>query len=839
MSDRNEEIASAAAGNHYTAERSDHAPTEGGAGETSSTSAQRQDVGPLHPGSTEMSHERIAREEPDGNIDTSHGDIRCETPGKLVGLVQHAPERKATGLPAVIKSLQYAWSEAGLIRGTLPLLQINQKNGFDCPGCAWPDPDGKRSAFDFCENGAKAVAHESDSRRATASFFAAHSVAELSRESDYWLEQQGRLTEPLVLRAGATHYTPISWDGAFALIASELNALDSPDEAIFYTSGKATNEAAFAYQLFVRQFGTNNLPDCSNMCHEASGTAMTNVMGFGKGTVKLEDFGKTELVIVIGQNPGTNHPRMLTALQESKRAGAKLIAINPLPEAGLMSFMNPQEPLGLLGFGTKLADMFLQVRINGDVPLLKGILKSLVAADDLVRGSAIDWDFVQKHTAGIDALLADVRAASWDEIERVSGIPRSEIELAAEWVRKSERTIICWCLGITQHHNGPGNVQELLNVLMLRGSMAKPGAGPCCVRGHSNVQGDRTMGVWERPKAPFLDKLGKAFSFEPPREHGLDSQKSVKAMHDGRGKVFISLGGNFLLALSDTAYTAEALSRTNLTVRIGTKLNRSDLVTGRQALILPCLGRTEADIRPATATHRASDQFASCENAMGVVQSTRGTYTPASPELMSEIAILCRMAHATLGETTVDWLAWANDYDLIRDGIAKVIPGCEEYNKLVRQPGGFYLPNPPRDNIYNTSTGKANFTVNPIPDHPLEPGQLVMTTIRSHDQFNTTMYGRHDRYRGIFNERRVVMMNKDDMAELGLVARQVVDVTSHYQGQTRVARGYQAIEYPIPRRCAAMYYPEANVLIPIGSTEPLSNCPTYKHTIISLTPSTT
>jgi molybdopterin-dependent oxidoreductase alpha subunit len=774
---------------------------------------------------------------PDGRLDGTHGDLHAGTSEKLVGLRQREPERKATGIGAVVSSFHYAWSEDGFIRGTLPLLQLNQKDGFDCPGCAWPDPDGKRSPFDFCENGAKAVAHESDRRRVSPGFFASHSVAELSQQSDYWLEQQGRLTEPMVLRAGATHYQPIAWDEAFALIARELHALSSPNEAIFYTSGKAPNEVAFAYQLFARQFGTNNLPDCSNMCHEASGTALTNVLGFGKGTVKLEDFAKAQLIFVVGHNPGTNHPRMLTALQAAKRNGARIVAVNPLPETGLISFMNPQEPLGLLGKATPIADLFLQVRINGDVPLFKGILKTLIESEDRKPGSAIAWDYVRANTVGVEALLDEVRAASWDEIVRVSGIERSQIETAANWARTSDRIIVSWCLGVTQHHNGPGNIQEMLNLLLLRGAMAKPGAGVSCVRGHSNVQGDRTMGVWERPRPEFLNALSKAFSFQPPLEHGFDSQKSVKAMHDGRGKVFVSLGGNFLLALSDTAYTAEALSRTNLTVRIGTKLNRSDLVTGRQALILPCLGRTEAEVTPGTASQPSKQQFVSCENSMGVIQSSRGTFAPASPSLMGETAIVCRMAQAVLDDrATVDWLAWANDYDLIRDGIAKVIPGCQDYNERVRHPGGFYLPNPPRENVYHTDTGKANFTVNPIPQHHLEPGQFVMTTVRSHDQFNTTIYGLHDRYRGLHHERRVVMLNREDIDELRLSPRQLVDVTSHWKGQTRTAYGFLAVEYPIPRRCAAMYYPEANVLIPIDSTEPLSNCPTFKHTIISLQP---
>ena len=801
--------------------------------------APQLSVDPLHCAASEVSHESVANEQPVGSADESHGHVLSEGEQRKTRLLQRAPENKAAGLKAVVSSFHFALTDAGPIRGTLPLLRLNQTHGFDCMSCAWPDPDGKRSPFDFCENGAKAVAHELDRRRVTAEFFARHSVAELSEQSDYWLEQQGRLTEPMVLRPGATHYEPISWDEAFALIARELNGLASPNEASFYTSGKAPNEPAFAYQLFVRHFGTNNLPDCSNMCHESSGTALTHVLGFGKGTVKLDDFAKAELIFTVGQNPGTNHPRMLSALQRAKRAGAHIVAVNPLPEAGLMGFMNPQEVLGILGKRTPLADHFLQVRINGDVALFKGILKALVERDDRETGSAIDWEYVRTYTEGIDPLLADVRAASWEVIVRASGIDRAQIDEAADLVRRSERIIACWCLGLTQHRNGPGNIQELLNLLLVRGAMGKPGAGACCVRGHSNVQGDRTMGVWERPAPEFLDALEQAFGFAPPRAHGLDSVKSVKAMHDGRVKVFVSLGGNFLRAVPDTAYAAEALSRTRLTVRIGTKLNRSDLVTGQQALILPCLGRAERDITPAAATRPGVHQFVSCENSMGVVEKSLGRATPASPVLMGETAIVCRMAHAVLGaRSRIDWLAWANDYDLIRDGIAAVIPGCDAYNARVRHPGGFYLPNPPRENVFLTPVGKALFTVNPIAEHALEPGQLLMMTVRSHDQFNTTIYGLHDRYRGLHFERRLVMMNRADMDEQGLSPRQLVEVTSHFNGQTRTAPGFRVVEYPIPRQCAAMYYPEANVLVPIGDTEPLSNIPAYKSVVISLRPTT-
>jgi molybdopterin-dependent oxidoreductase alpha subunit len=559
------------------------------------------------------------------------------------------------------------------------------------------------------------------------------------------------------------------------------------------------------------------------------------VFGNGKGTIKLEDFEKTELVFVVGQNPGTNHPRQLSALQQAKRCGARIISVNPLPEAGLLSFMNPQEPLGLLGKGTTLTDLFLQVKINGDVALFKGILKSLIEADDVQPGSGIDWDYVRQHTTGSDELVQSLRAARWDEILQGSGVPREQIETAAQWVRESRRIIICWCLGVTQHHNGTHNVQEMMNLLLLRGAMGKPGAGACCVRGHSNVQGDRTMGVWERPKPDFLDRLAQAFHFDPPREHGLDSQRTVKAMHEGKVKVFVSLGGNFLMALSDTNFTGEALQKVGLTVRIGTKLNRADLVTGRESLILPCLGRTERDVRPGQQGQPPREQITSTENSMGVVQASQGRFAPAAPQLLGETEILCRLAAATLGtRATVDWKAWGNDYDLIRDGIAKVIIGCENYNRDIRRPGGFYLPNPPRENRFPTPTGKALLTVNPMPRLELAPGQLLLTTIRSHDQFNTTIYGLHDRYRGVHYDRRVIMMNTEDIRSRGLCHLQKVDITSHYEGQTRQARGFVVIEYPIPRQCAAMYYPEGNVLVPIGSTDGVSNCPAFKSTVITV-----
>lgn len=784
---------------------------------------------------TESSSEIIAPVAGQPPLDNGHGTVHLLPIEKDGELTQKPVKKKGTGLPAVLNSFRFAIGEAGLVRGTLPMLQVNQKDGFDCPGCAWPDPDGHRSKFEFCENGAKAIAHESDSRRITRAFFEQHSVTEMSRHSDYWLEQQGRLTEPMVLRQGATHYTPISWDDAHALIADELGKLESPDEACFYTSGKATNEAAFVFQTMVRAFGTNNLPDCSNMCHESSGRAMTKMFGHGKGTVLLEDFKKAELIFVVGQNPGTNHPRQLTALQQAKRAGAKIITVNPLPEAGLMGFMNPQEVSGMLGFATQLTDLFLQVKINGDIALFKGIMKQLVEWDDL-DGDVIDRDFVAEHTVELEPLLDDIRSASWDEIVKRSGVGRQQIAETAQLVREREKLIICWCLGVTQHRNGTQNVQEFLNLLLLRGAIGKPGSGPCCVRGHSNVQGDRTMGVWEQPKAALLDAMQAAFGFDPPRHHGYDSQNAAIAMHEGKLKVFVSLGGNFLMAMPDTRYGAEGLQQTELTVRIGTKLNRADLVTGKQSLILPCLGRTESDVR-VDADGKKREQISSTENSMGVVQRSTGRFAPASKDLLNETEILCRIAHAVLGDKVpIDWLAWANDYDLIRDGVAKVIPGFENYNERVRQDGGFYLPNGPRQRKFPTPEGKAVFTVNPIPPEEVGPGEFAMTTVRSHDQFNTTIYGPHDRYRGIYNARQVVMMNESDMNELGLKPQQSVNVTSEYQGKTRRVCGFKVVPYPIPRQCLAMYYPEANPLIPMERTDEFSNCPSFKMTVVTVEP---
>ncbi|MGL6096244.1 MAG: FdhF/YdeP family oxidoreductase, partial [Fimbriiglobus sp.] len=612
-------------------------------------------------------------------------------------------------------------------------------------------------------------------------------------------------------------------DAAFALMADELRALGSPDEAMFYTSGRASNEAAFLFQLFARRFGPNNLPDCSNMCHESSGLGMMSTVGIGKGTVTLGDFDHAKVVVILGQNPGTNHPRMLTALQKAKRNGCTIVAVNPLKEAGLLGFKNPQEVGGMLGITTHLADPYLQVRINGDQAFLQGLMKRL-----LDRG-AVDRAFVAAKTEGFDQLEAALAAVSWDQIVADSGIPRVDIERVAELLAGTDRIIACWAMGLTQHKNSVNTIRDVVNLILMRGAIGKPGAGLCPVRGHSNVQGDRTMGVWEHPPEWVFDTLGPRFGFAPPQKVGFDTVAAIHAMHDGRGKVFVALGGNFLSATPDTEYTAAALRNTRLTAHVSIKLNRSHLVTGRTALILPCLGRTERDVR------NGVEQIVTTENSMGVVQQSRGTLAPASSQLLSETAIVAKLATATLGpDSGVPWDEFADDYDKVRDAIEAVVPGFENYNERARKPGGFYLPNPPRDGAFEMPGGKARFTASPLPADPLGPGQLLMMTVRTHDQFNTTVYGLDDRYRGIRQERRVVLMNADDIRERGLTAGDVVDLTGHFRGETRHARRFLVVVYDLPRKCCATYFPEANVLVPIDSFADGSRTPTSKSVVVTV-----
>jgi molybdopterin-dependent oxidoreductase alpha subunit len=792
------------------------------------------------------SEERIEREmiaekgEPPASPadEANHGaDVLAVGPEQLTGerIVIGKRAKFAAGIPAIVETMTFAYENLGAMKGARMLFQLNQTEGFDCPGCAWPDPPaGERAYTEFCENGAKAASEENTRKRIEAKFFREHSVAELSQRSDYWLAQQGRITEPMVLRREATHYEPISWDDAFAMIGSKLNALDDPNEASFYTSGRTANETAFLYQLFVRQFGTNNLPDCSNMCHESSGTALTDSIGIGKGTATLDDVHDAGVLIDLGHNPGTCHPRMLTALQITKRNGGKIIAINPLPETGLTRFQHPQHVFQVLtGRSTQLADLYLPVRINGDVAILQGIMKEMLAAEDAAPGTAFDHEFIRQHTVGYDAYIEQLRRADWDVIVEESGISRERIAEAARMVMSTDRLVVAWAMGLTQHPNAVSSIQECMNLLLLKGAIGRKGAGALPVRGHSNVQGDRTMGVWERMSPEFLARLGKEFNFTPPDKHGYDTVETLRAMHAGKVKVFFAMGGNFLSATPDTEYGAAGLRRCTLTAHVAIKLNRSHLITGEEALILPTIGRSERDLQS------GREQFVTVENSMGIVSKSQGRLDPPSRGLLAEPVIVARMAKATLGpRSTVDWDALVADYDHIRDRIERVIPGFDDFNAKVRQPGGFYLPNLARDKReWSTKTGKATFTCHEIPRTTLEPGQLVMMSVRSHDQFNTTIYGLDDRYRGVHNERRVIYMNPADVEELGLAARQVVDLTSHFQGETRVARQFIVVPFAIPRRCAATYFPEANVLVPVNSVAARSNTPTSKYVVITVAPS--
>jgi molybdopterin-dependent oxidoreductase alpha subunit len=756
--------------------------------------------------------------------------VKAQFPDDLRPIRLTEPETYAAGVPAVVRTMEHLAMNKSLFRGGRSLVALNHSHGVDCMSCAWPESDHHRKLAEFCENGAKAVAWEADSRKCGPEFFARHSLADLSNHDEYWLGQQGRLTDPMVLREGSDHYEPISWDDAFQMIADELRGLASPDEAIFYTSGRASNESAFLYAVFARHFGTNNMPDCSNMCHESSGSALTASIGIGKGTVTIEDFAKAQVIFLIGHNPATNHPRMMTTLAEAKQAGATIIAINPLVEAGLLRFKDPQEPKGVIGHGQKLTDIYLQIRINGDIPLFKGIMKEMLAIEDARPGQAFAWDFIREKTAGIDDFLARLRQEDIDILVRESGVPRDKMREVAEILVKSDRIITAWCLGLTQQETAVQAIQELVNINLLRGALGKPGAGVCPVRGHSNVQGDRTMGVWERPREPYLNRLRDVFGFEPPRHHGFDVVESIKAMHAGKAKVFVSLCGNLLSAAPDTEYSAEAMRNTRLTVFISTKLNRGHLVTGKRSLILPALGRTEVD------EQKAGPQFQSTENSMGVIEMSRGRLEPASPNLRSEPSIICEIAARTLAEKSkVEWRPLADDYDRIRDLIAKVIPGCDNYNEKVRQKYGFYLPNKPRQGIFgDTATGKANFTVIDLPKHEIEPGQLVLTTVRSHDQFNTTVYAWDDIYRGIHNERRVLLMNPEDMQERGLVAGDIIHITSYFRGQKRYAKRFIAVPYRLCRGNCAGYFPELNVLLPINSVADKSHQPAAKHMTISV-----
>ncbi len=736
-----------------------------------------------------------------------------------------SPKRWAAGIPGVLASVRALNDQLGIRKAARTMLRINQFDGFDCPGCAWPEPH-ETSRLEFCENGAKAVAEEATDRRVTTEFFAAHSIDDLADRSDHWLGQQGRLTEPMHRAAGDDHYGPIAWSDAIALVGDRLQSLASPDRAVFYTSGRTSNEAAFLYQLFARAFGTNNLPDCSNMCHESSGVALGQTIGIGKGTVTLDDIYAAELIIVAGQNPGTNHPRMLGALEQAKRNGAAIVSINPLPEAGLISFHNPKRLRGVVGHGTALADLHLPVAVAADLALFQWVNRRLVA-----RG-AVDQRFIDDHCDGFADLVAHLESVDEAALLTATGIDVTLAEALVDRVASANRIIVCWAMGLTQHRQAVATIREIVNTMLLRGSIGRRGAGLCPVRGHSNVQGDRTMGIVERPTDALLDALATRFSFDPPRHHGYDTVATIGAMAAGAVDVFVGLGGNFAAAAPDTVATAAALQRCALTVQVSTKLNRSHVRCGAEALILPCLGRTEADRAP------AGDRFVTVEDSMGIVHASRGANEPASPQLRSEVEIVCSLAEATLGARPIDWHVVAADYDSVREHIAATIPGFTDFNTRVRRPGGFALPNPPRDSTtFPTESGRARLSVNVFDPVVVPPGRLLLQTVRSHDQFNTTIYGLDDRYRGVSGGRRVVFVSPDDATDLGLKDGEIVDIVSEWgDGVDRRASAFRVVVYPTaPGSCAA-YFPEANVLVPLESFAEGSRTPTSKAIVVRLEP---
>ncbi len=742
-----------------------------------------------------------------------------------------SPKTWAGGVPGVTHALQYSLSQTSPRRTAQTLLSLNQVKGFDCPGCAWPEPR-HRHKNEYCENGAKHISDEATDRRVTREFFAEHSIAELDGRSDYWLNQQGRLTEPMVRRPGATHYEPISWDGAFGLIADELLGLASPDEAMFYTSGRLNNEAAFLLQLFARAYGTNNLPDCSNLCHESSGWALVETLGVGKGSVSLDDIHEADLVLVVGQNPGTNHPRMLTALETTKRNGGAVVAVNPLPEAGLKRFKNPQRPRGVVGRGTTIADQFLHIRPGGDLALFQMLNRLLLDAEDAAPGTVLDHAFIERDTIGFDEFAAHTRKTSWDDVRDATGLGREEIEELHGRVLASDKVIVCWAMGLTQHKHAVPTIREIVNFLLLRGNLGRPGAGVCPVRGHSNVQGDRTMGISERMPPWFLDALGEEFGFTPPTRHGYDSVNGVRAMRDGKAKVFVGVAGNFVRAMSDSAVTEQALRGCRLTVQVSTKLNRSHTVCGESALILPTLGRSDRDVQA------TGEQFVTVEDSMSVVHASRGRLDPAAPDLLSEVAIICRLARRTLGSGgSIPWEEFEGDYGLVRDRIARVVPGFEDFDERAARPGGFRLPHPVNEGVYPTPSGKAVFTCNDFAMINAPEGHLVLQSLRSHDQWNTIPYAMNDRYRGIHDARRVVLVNPEDLADLGIDDDTLVDVVSVWEdGSERRAEQFRIVAYPAARGSAAAYYPETNVLVPLDSVAETSNTPTSKGVIVRLEP---
>ncbi|MCW8941288.1 MAG: FdhF/YdeP family oxidoreductase [Flavobacteriales bacterium] len=753
----------------------------------------------------------------------SNRKVQIVPPEEFSNLKLTERKEKAAGIPALISSMQHISEELGIWQGIKVLNKMNQKDGFDCPGCAWPDPDGKRSSLgEYCENGVKAIAEEATTKKVTPEFFKKHSVEELSKWTDYAIGKAGRITEPMYLKEDSSYYEPISWEKAFELIGNKLNSLSTPDEAVFYTSGRTSNEAAYMYQLFVRQLGTNNLPDCSNMCHESSGTALSETLGIGKGSVTLEDLHIAEVIVVMGQNPGTNHPRMLSSLEKCKENGGKIISINPIPEAGNNVFVDPQNPLSIIKGGEKINDVYLQVKINGDIALLKAVLYLMWEAETNHPGKVFDLDFINNHCVNYDEFINDIKNTDFNKAVAESGISEAEIRAFAELLIEKKKIIVCWAMGLTQHKNAVNTIREVVNLLLVKGSIGKPGAGTCPVRGHSNVQGDRTMGIWEKPNPDFLNKLEGHFSIQCPKEDGYDAVEAIKAMNENKVRVFMAMGGNFISATPDSEYTGKAMQNCDLTIQVSTKLNRSHLVTGKEALILPCISRSETDIQA------SGKQYITVENSMGIVHKSKGSFDPASPYLLSEHAIIAEIANATFKNSSINWTAMKDDYNVVRNHIAATIPGFENFNEKIQQPSGFYLPNGARERDFNMPDKKAKFTVNPLAENKVAKGNFIMMTIRTHDQYNTTIYGMDDRYRGIINERRVILMNKSDIEESNLQAEQIVHLTSFFNGEERVARNFKIIPYNIAKGCVATYFPETNVLVPINSVADKSNTPVSK-----------
>lgn len=737
------------------------------------------------------------------------------------------PSDYAAGMNAVIISMKNIFKRMPVGKSFRVLNQLNQKEGVDCPGCAWPDPNKRSKLGEYCENGVKAIAEEAMTARANPEFFAKHSINNLLAQSDYWLGQQGRLTHPMIIRPGGTHYEEISWDEANTIIGTHLKALDDPNKAAFYTSGRTSNEAAFLYQLFVRMYGTNNLPDCSNMCHESSGVALSRTVGIGKGSTTLDDLYKAEVIMIFGQNPATNHPRMLSALEKAKANGAKIISINPLKESGLVRFKNPQKINGVLGAGTIISDHFLQVRINEDVALLKAIMIKLFHLAEK-RPEILDEAFINEKTAGFEAFKTDLLKNNLTELIKRSDVPESEIDAVTQLLADSSKIITCWGMGLTQHVNGVDNIQELVNLLLMKGSIGKPGAGTCPVRGHSNVQGDRTVGIAERPSKALLDKISENFGFTPPQEEGLGVVGAIEAMYEEKVKVFIGMGGNFLSAAPDTDYTARAFNNCDLTVHISTKLNRSHLTHGKTALILPSMGRTDKYIK------NGKSQFVTVENSMGIIHTSQGVLQPPSEFVESEPVIVANIAKASLEQTKVDWDFLVEDYANIRDIIEKTIAGFENYNERIKTPTGFELPNGARNGIFHTHNKKANFTVNQLSENGVSEGEFLMMTTRSHDQFNTTIYGLDDRYRGVYNGRMVVFINPSDMEQLGIKQGDLLTLHNHYDGVERSVSDFAAVSYNIPKGCLGTYFPEANPLVPLNLHARHSHTPASKSVKVNI-----